>query len=119
MRLKGLPLSSQASILTRLIPSCNERQALAPGQVCYITTGAPVPPGADAVVMVEDTEKVGASRVKIVKTSKIRCCEKPERATAEFYLAHPLSFVSTDCRVLAHPLSIVSTDSSWCVTVGV
>ncbi|KAJ9531517.1 hypothetical protein QJQ45_015012 [Haematococcus lacustris] len=29
---------------------------LAPGQVAYITTGAPVPPGADAVVQVEDTQ---------------------------------------------------------------
>lgn len=32
---------------------------LAPGQVAYITTGAPVPEGADAVVMVEDSEEVG------------------------------------------------------------
>ncbi|MCB0062820.1 MAG: hypothetical protein KDE19_11915, partial [Caldilineaceae bacterium] len=31
---------------------------LQPGQVAYITTGAPVPPGADAVVMVEETERV-------------------------------------------------------------
>lgn len=31
------------------------------GTVAYITTGAPVPVGADAVVMVEETEKVAAS----------------------------------------------------------
>lgn len=30
-----------------------------PGTVAYITTGAPMPPGADAVVMVEETEKLG------------------------------------------------------------
>ncbi len=30
--------------------------ALAPGQVAYITTGAPMPPGADAVVQVEESE---------------------------------------------------------------
>jgi gephyrin len=30
-----------------------------PGSVAYITTGAPMPPGADAVVMVEDTERAG------------------------------------------------------------
>lgn len=30
--------------------------AVAPGNVAYITTGAPMPPGADAVVMVEETE---------------------------------------------------------------
>lgn len=29
-----------------------------PGSVAYITTGAPLPPGADAVVMVEETEPV-------------------------------------------------------------
>ncbi len=29
--------------------------ALAPGQAARVTTGAPIPPGADAVVMVEDT----------------------------------------------------------------
>ncbi len=32
--------------------------ALTAGTVAYITTGAPVPPGADAVVMVEETEAV-------------------------------------------------------------
>jgi gephyrin len=32
-----------------------------PGSVAYITTGAPMPPGADAVVMVEETEKLSAS----------------------------------------------------------
>ena len=31
-------------------------EPLQPGAVAYITTGAPVPPGADAVVMVEETE---------------------------------------------------------------
>ncbi len=32
-----------------------------PGTVAYITTGAPLPPGADAVVMVEETEPVTGS----------------------------------------------------------
>lgn len=40
-----------------------------PGQVAYITTGAPLPPGADAVVMVEETTQLpsadGARRVQI------------------------------------------------------
>ncbi|RIK37874.1 MAG: molybdopterin molybdenumtransferase MoeA [Chloroflexi bacterium] len=41
---------------------------IAPGTVAYITTGAPLPPGADAVVMVEETEPLpatGARRVRI------------------------------------------------------
>jgi gephyrin len=33
---------------------------LQPGTVAYITTGAPMPPGADAVVMVEETEQLPA-----------------------------------------------------------
>ena len=36
-----------------------------PGQCCEIATGAPLPPGADAVVMVEDTERQGDDRVRV------------------------------------------------------
>ncbi|KAJ1432162.1 Molybdopterin biosynthesis protein MoeA-like [Sesbania bispinosa] len=49
---------------------------LTPGTVAYVTTGGPIPDGADAVVQVEDTEKVDNAldepkRVKIlVKTTK-------------------------------------------------
>ncbi|GLI59317.1 hypothetical protein VaNZ11_001172 [Volvox africanus] len=46
-----------------------------PGTVAYITTGAPVPEGADAVVQVEDTERLpsgpdGEHRVHIKKAAK-------------------------------------------------
>src|SRR4051812_32074729 len=37
-----------------------------PGTIAYITTGAPLPAGADAVVMVEETEKLPASSGKEV-----------------------------------------------------
>lgn len=40
------------------------RKSVGPGQAVRIMTGAPLPKGADAVVMVEDTEKT-AGRVKI------------------------------------------------------
>ena len=40
------------------------RRAISPGQAVRIMTGAPLPKGADAVVMVENTEKAG-TRVKI------------------------------------------------------
>uniref|UniRef100_A0A453D5B0 Molybdopterin biosynthesis protein CNX1 n=1 Tax=Aegilops tauschii subsp. strangulata TaxID=200361 RepID=A0A453D5B0_AEGTS len=41
-----------------------------PGTVAYVTTGGPIPDGADAVVQVEDTEQVaaapdGSKRVRI------------------------------------------------------
>ncbi|OEL31921.1 Molybdopterin biosynthesis protein CNX1 [Dichanthelium oligosanthes] len=44
---------------------------VAPGTVAYVTTGGPIPDGADAVVQVEDTEKVpagadGSKRVRIL-----------------------------------------------------
>jgi molybdopterin molybdotransferase len=41
-------------------------RALAPGQAARIMTGAPLPGGADAVVIVEDTEKAGG-RVRILR----------------------------------------------------
>ena len=41
------------------------RRALGPGQAARIMTGAPLPLGADAVVMVEDTERTGTEGVLI------------------------------------------------------
>lgn len=43
---------------------------LQPGQAAYITTGAPVPQGADAVVMVEETEPQADGRVRILTQAK-------------------------------------------------
>lgn len=45
---------------------------VSPGNVAYITTGAPVPNGADAVVMVEETVKVSGTRVQIQKAASAR-----------------------------------------------
>lgn len=45
-----------------------------PGTVAYITTGAPIPAGADAVVQVEDTERVASSngaRVRIHRQARV------------------------------------------------
>ena len=40
---------------------------MTPGSVMRITTGAPVPPGADAVVQVEDTELMeSADEVRVM-----------------------------------------------------
>lgn len=39
-------------------------------QCCEIMTGAPLPPGADAVVMVEDTERISPTSVRILKTAR-------------------------------------------------
>ena len=49
----------------------NSGVSLNSGEVAYITTGAPVPKGADAVIQVEDTERVpGSSEVTILKAAK-------------------------------------------------
>lgn len=44
--------------------------AVAPGQIAYITTGAPVPEGADAVVMVEESEPQADGTVRILAQAK-------------------------------------------------
>jgi len=45
--------------------------AVMAGQAIRIMTGAPMPQGADAVVMVEDTQRVGDDRVSIGKAAKL------------------------------------------------
>jgi len=45
--------------------------AVGTGQAIRIMTGAPMPQGADAVVMVEDTQRVGDDRVLIDKAAKL------------------------------------------------
>jgi molybdopterin molybdotransferase len=43
---------------------------LGPFECCEIMTGAPVPAGANAVVMVENSERISATSVRILKTSR-------------------------------------------------
>jgi molybdopterin molybdotransferase len=43
---------------------------LGAGECCEIMTGAPLPAGANAVVMVEQTERVSPSKVRILKTAR-------------------------------------------------
>jgi molybdopterin molybdotransferase len=38
------------------------------GEAIRIMTGAPIPPGADAIVMVEDSERVGDDRVRLTRS---------------------------------------------------
>jgi molybdopterin molybdotransferase len=47
-------------------------QAVQPGQCARIMTGAPLPPGADAVIRVEDTEALAGRQVQINVTVKPR-----------------------------------------------
>ncbi len=51
--------------------------ALGAGEAIRIMTGAPIPPGADAVVMVEDSERIGGDVVRLTRSvaagAAIRC----------------------------------------------
>jgi molybdopterin molybdotransferase len=57
-----LPLAGEIAAGARSLPM------LEPGTAVRIMTGAPLPPGADAVVAVEDAEMVGEDRVRLPAT---------------------------------------------------
>jgi molybdopterin molybdotransferase len=49
-----------------------------PGQAIRIMTGAPTPPGADAIVMVEDTERLdGGGRVRVLRSVNVGDAYRP------------------------------------------
>jgi molybdopterin molybdotransferase len=53
--------------VSQRIPAGSAAQPLQPGSAARIFTGAPIPAGADAVVMQEDTESAGDARVRILR----------------------------------------------------
>ena len=58
-------LTGQPLPVSQRIPAGHFGQPLQPGTVARIFTGAPVPEGADAVVMQEDTEPVGEGAITV------------------------------------------------------
>jgi molybdopterin molybdotransferase len=59
---EGVPLT-----VSQRIPAGSAARPLAAGTAARIFTGAPVPEGADAIVMQEDTEKLGDDAVRILR----------------------------------------------------
>jgi molybdopterin molybdotransferase len=59
---EGVPLA-----VSQRIPAGSAAQPLQPGTAARIFTGAPVPPGADAIVMQEETESLPEGRVRILR----------------------------------------------------
>lgn len=59
---EGVPLQ-----VSQRIPAGAPAQPLTPGTAARIFTGATIPPGADAVVMQEDTEPAGDQAVRIMR----------------------------------------------------
>ena len=53
--------------VSQRIPAGTAPEPLVPGSVARIFTGAPIPPGADAVVMQEETEPAGEQIVRILR----------------------------------------------------
>jgi molybdopterin molybdotransferase len=53
-----------------------------PGQAAAIATGAPVPEGADTVVMVEHTDREGDDRVRVLRDSGTNVCSRGEDVRA-------------------------------------
>jgi molybdopterin molybdotransferase len=56
--------------VSQRIPAGSGAQPLLPGSAARIFTGAPIPQGADAVVMQEDTEPAGEQIVRILRVPK-------------------------------------------------
>ena len=63
-------------------------QTVVAGQCARIMTGAPVPPGADAVIRVEDTQEVSANRVQINKSVKPKNDVRPLGENMQIGRAH-------------------------------
>jgi molybdopterin molybdotransferase len=71
LRCADVPAAACVLRVTQRIPAGHHGQPLGPGEAARIFTGAPVPPGADAIVMQEDCEVVeeGSVRVNTVPQS--------------------------------------------------
>jgi molybdenum cofactor synthesis domain-containing protein len=59
-------------VVDTLAAGAEPKIAVNAGEAIRIMTGAPMPQGADAVVMVEDTERVGETHVRISRSAKVR-----------------------------------------------
>jgi len=59
-------------VVDTLAAGAEPKIAVNAGEAIRIMTGAPMPDGADAVVMVEDTERVGETHVRISRSAKVR-----------------------------------------------
>ena len=59
-------------VVDTLAAGAEPKIAVNNGEAIRIMTGAPMPNGADAVVMVEDTERVGEAHVRISRSAKVR-----------------------------------------------
>lgn len=92
------------------------------GTVCKVMTGAPIPRGANAVIMVEDTEIIvsddgggddNVERVKIVKQVKAGCDIRPIGSD----IAQGELVLSRGTRLLASEIGLLASIGKWEVEV--
>jgi molybdenum cofactor synthesis domain-containing protein len=62
----------ELQVVDTLAAGAEPKIAVNAGEAIRIMTGAPMPDGADAVVMVEDTERAGEKHVRISRSAKVR-----------------------------------------------
>ena len=67
VRVSDMGVDDAVLPVSQRIPAGSAPQPLMPGSVARIFTGAPIPQGADAVVMQEDTEPAGEGQVRILR----------------------------------------------------
>jgi molybdopterin molybdotransferase len=67
VRVGDVPAEGVVLPVSQRIPAGTAAQPLASGSAARIFTGAPIPSGADAVVMQEDTEAAGDDQVRILR----------------------------------------------------
>lgn len=65
LRCNDVPAPGVVLPVTQRIPAGHHGQPLKPGEAARIFTGAPVPAGADTIVMQEDCEPVGEGSVRV------------------------------------------------------
>ena len=67
VRVSDMGVDDAVLPVSQRIPAGSAPQPLMPGSVARIFTGAPIPQGADAVVMQEDSEPAGEGQVRILR----------------------------------------------------
>jgi molybdenum cofactor synthesis domain-containing protein len=61
----------ELTVVAELAAGAASSRAVGPGEAVRIMTGAPVPDGADAIVMVEDSARIGDDRVRLSRAVSV------------------------------------------------
>ena len=106
----------ELAVVGEVAAGASTDRVVGPGEAIRIMTGAPMPAGADAVVMVEDSERLDGDRVRLSRavaagrvgarppattSSRATCCSRPAPSSAR---PSPACWpASTPATVTVHP----------------